>query len=476
MSRSIGHIGAPLASRSACSLAPSRSVDEESPRLRRPAVLAASCSSRRDPRVDRCGLRHLLRALGRRLSGQRRHGSRERSTSSAQSAAADRRRRSAGLTAARRRGRSSRRSRCGAAFALGWRFGAVARGLPRPAGALLGSAEAHRHHRRADDCDRLRPARRRGRRRPSTSSISHWLFVCTILLALFIALAKRRHELVLLADGATSHRPILGEYSAYLLDQMIAVVTASTLIAYIFYTISPETEQKFGTSWLGLTIPFPLYGIFRYLYLVHRREGGGSPADLLLNDRPLLACVTFWVRRGGADHLPPVRALTMPDFNVRSDSVNVEQIMEQIRARIREKRGVDYTEAADPGAGRREAREVPGSTRCPIRSARAVPARATALHVRPSCRTTRSRTRRCSSRIADRCASCGSLLRPILKLFFNPNPLIQALNIQSRLNTIVRRARSEARGGASRLRSAALRGDAQPRRWRRRAWASRSRT
>jgi 4-hydroxybenzoate polyprenyltransferase len=125
--------------------------------------------------------------------------------------------------------------------------------------------------------------------------ISHWLFVCTILLALFIALAKRRHELVLLADGAASHRPILDEYSAYLLDQMIAVVTASTLVAYIFYTISPETEQKFGTSWLGLTIPFPLYGIFRYLYLVHRRDGGGSPSDLLLNDRPLLACVTLWV-------------------------------------------------------------------------------------------------------------------------------------------------------------------------------------
>jgi 4-hydroxybenzoate polyprenyltransferase len=125
--------------------------------------------------------------------------------------------------------------------------------------------------------------------------ISHWLLVCMILLALFIALAKRRHELVLLADDAASHRPILGEYSAYLLDQMIAVVTASTLIAYIFYTISPETEQKFGTSWLGLTIPFPLYGIFRYLYLVHKRELGGSPADLLLNDRPLLACVTFWV-------------------------------------------------------------------------------------------------------------------------------------------------------------------------------------
>jgi 4-hydroxybenzoate polyprenyltransferase len=125
--------------------------------------------------------------------------------------------------------------------------------------------------------------------------ISHWLLVCTILAALFIALAKRRHELVLLTDGATSHRPILSEYSPYLLDQMIAVVTASTLIAYVFYTISPETQQKFGTPWLGLTIPFPLYGIFRYLYLVHRREEGGSPADLLLSDRPLLACVALWV-------------------------------------------------------------------------------------------------------------------------------------------------------------------------------------
>src|SRR5439155_6757805 len=124
--------------------------------------------------------------------------------------------------------------------------------------------------------------------------ISHWLLVCTVLLALFIALAKRRHELVLLADGATSHRRILSEYSPYLLDQMISVVTASTLLAYMFYTISPETEEKFGTPWLWLTIPFPLYGILRYLYLVHRRDGGGSPAELLISDRPLLVCVALW--------------------------------------------------------------------------------------------------------------------------------------------------------------------------------------
>jgi 4-hydroxybenzoate polyprenyltransferase len=124
--------------------------------------------------------------------------------------------------------------------------------------------------------------------------ISHWLLILILLLALFLALSKRRHELVLLADGATGHRPILQEYSPYLLDQMIGVVTASTLVSYVIYTISPETVQKFHTDYLGLTLVFPLYGIFRYLYLVHQKEGGGSPSDLLQNDRPLLACVALW--------------------------------------------------------------------------------------------------------------------------------------------------------------------------------------
>ena len=100
-----------------------------------------------------------------------------------------------------------------------------------------------------------------------------------------------RHELVLLADGATSHRRILEEYSPYLLDQMISVVTASTIVAYAFYTVSPDTIEKFGTDNLVWTLPFPLYGIFRYLYLVHQKEGGGSPSDMLLNDKPLLSCV-----------------------------------------------------------------------------------------------------------------------------------------------------------------------------------------
>jgi len=125
--------------------------------------------------------------------------------------------------------------------------------------------------------------------------IDHWLLVCTVLLALFLGLSKRRHELTLLAGGAIEHRKILGEYTPYLLDQMIGVVTASTLIAYILATIDPEKVREFGTPYLGLTIPFPLYGIFRYLYLVHQKEGGGSPAAMLMNDRPLLACVALWV-------------------------------------------------------------------------------------------------------------------------------------------------------------------------------------
>lgn len=124
--------------------------------------------------------------------------------------------------------------------------------------------------------------------------IGHWLLVCTTLLALFLALSKRRHELTLLAEGATGHRPILEEYSPYLLDQMIGVVTSSTLIAYTVYATSADTAARLGTGKLGLTIPFVLYGIFRYLYLVHQKRGGGSPAAMLLTDRPLLVCVALW--------------------------------------------------------------------------------------------------------------------------------------------------------------------------------------
>jgi 4-hydroxybenzoate polyprenyltransferase len=123
--------------------------------------------------------------------------------------------------------------------------------------------------------------------------MSQWLLVCTILLALFLGLSKRRHELTLLASAATGHRKILEEYNPYLLDQMIGVVTASTLMAYIIYCTSPETIERFHTTNLVLTTPFPIYGIFRYLYLVHQK-GVGSPSEVLLTDRPLVVCIALW--------------------------------------------------------------------------------------------------------------------------------------------------------------------------------------
>ncbi len=125
--------------------------------------------------------------------------------------------------------------------------------------------------------------------------ISSWLLICASLLSLFLAMSKRRHELVLLEDKAPEHRPILKEYSAYLLDQMIAVVTASTLIAYCLYTISDETVAKFGTRNLVWTSAFVLYGIFRYLYLVHQKREGGSPEEIVLKDKPLVVNIVLWI-------------------------------------------------------------------------------------------------------------------------------------------------------------------------------------
>jgi 4-hydroxybenzoate polyprenyltransferase len=125
--------------------------------------------------------------------------------------------------------------------------------------------------------------------------VSPWLIICTFLLMSFLGFSKRRHELVLLEARATDHRASLREYSPYFLDQMISVVTGSTVVAYAIYTASPEVIRKMGTDKLYLTIPFVLYGIFRYLYLVHQREEGGNPTQLLLSDRPLLVCLFLWV-------------------------------------------------------------------------------------------------------------------------------------------------------------------------------------
>ena len=124
--------------------------------------------------------------------------------------------------------------------------------------------------------------------------ISPWLVICTFLLALFMGFAKRRHEVILLDAGAADHRRSLREYSPYFLDQMIAVVTASTVVAYAIYTVSPEVQEKLGTQYLYVTIPFVLFGIFRYLYLVHQKEEGGNPTQIMLTDAPLIVDVLLW--------------------------------------------------------------------------------------------------------------------------------------------------------------------------------------
>jgi len=124
--------------------------------------------------------------------------------------------------------------------------------------------------------------------------ISHWLLICTILLALFIALSKRRHELVLLEEHASAHRASLTEYTPYLLDQMIAVVTASTLMAYCLYTVDARTMKEIGSDRLMFTIPCVIFGIFRYLYLVHQKGEGGDPDRIVVSDRPFLVNLLVW--------------------------------------------------------------------------------------------------------------------------------------------------------------------------------------
>ena len=122
--------------------------------------------------------------------------------------------------------------------------------------------------------------------------ISPWLYFCTLLGALFIGFGKRRHELILLNNDATHHRQILKEYTPELLEQMITIVISTTVMAYSLYTFSADNLPK--NHAMMLTIPFALYGAFRYLYLIHLRNEGGSPEETLLKDRPILAVIALW--------------------------------------------------------------------------------------------------------------------------------------------------------------------------------------
>ncbi len=121
--------------------------------------------------------------------------------------------------------------------------------------------------------------------------VSPWLYLCTLLGALFIGLGKRRHELLVLEGTAASHRKILGEYTTEFLEQLITIVASSTLVSYALYTYSsyPDTHAMMAT------VPFAVYGIFRYLFLIHLKNEGGAPEEILLRDRPLLIDIGLWV-------------------------------------------------------------------------------------------------------------------------------------------------------------------------------------
>ena len=121
---------------------------------------------------------------------------------------------------------------------------------------------------------------------------SPWLYVCTTLLALIIGFGKRRAEIILLSDGANAHRKVLDGYTLEFLDQLIVVVSASTIMAYSLYTFSASNLPP--NNRMMLTIPFVIYGVFRYLYLIHVEDAGGAPEELILKDRPLLATLILW--------------------------------------------------------------------------------------------------------------------------------------------------------------------------------------
>ncbi|MCK5064172.1 MAG: decaprenyl-phosphate phosphoribosyltransferase [Candidatus Fermentibacteraceae bacterium] len=128
----------------------------------------------------------------------------------------------------------------------------------------------------------------------SDVSISHWLIVCTFFLAVFLAFAKRRYEVVSLGEDAPGHREILEEYSISLLDELMGIATAASIIGYSIYSVSQRTMELVSTK-LWVTIPFVAYGVFRYLYLIHIKGHGGSPDRILLTDKPLLINILLWV-------------------------------------------------------------------------------------------------------------------------------------------------------------------------------------
>jgi 4-hydroxybenzoate polyprenyltransferase len=125
--------------------------------------------------------------------------------------------------------------------------------------------------------------------------ISSWLLLCTLLLALFLVVSKRKTEILILGAAAVKHRKTLYHYSVNLLNQMTAIVTSACIVSYCLYTLAPETVSKFHTRNLIFTVPFVLYGIFRYLYLIHKKREADVPEKILITDLPLQICLVLWI-------------------------------------------------------------------------------------------------------------------------------------------------------------------------------------
>ena len=125
--------------------------------------------------------------------------------------------------------------------------------------------------------------------------ISPWLLLCTFFVALFLAFCKRRHELISLGDSAAEHRGILAEYSTPFIDKMVSALASMTVMSYALYTIDPSVIKRLGTDGLLMTMPLVLFGVFRYLFLVHQRQLGGSPTEVVLKDRSVQGIIVLYL-------------------------------------------------------------------------------------------------------------------------------------------------------------------------------------
>ncbi len=129
--------------------------------------------------------------------------------------------------------------------------------------------------------------------------VSEWLVLCTSMVALLVGFGKRRHELVLLAETAESHRRALSDYSVEFLDSIMNICAGAAVLTYALYTRADETVERVGSRAMLLTIPFVVYGVFRYLFLIHKREAGGDPVQILIRDRPTLLNLVLWIVTAG---------------------------------------------------------------------------------------------------------------------------------------------------------------------------------